>query len=74
MRSFRPARSLRIRLLVGTLIWIAATIAIAGWGLGGLFRQHVAEQFRAGMVVQLDQLTANLAIDQAGSHLVRALE
>ena len=72
MRSFRPARSLRIRLLVGTLIWIAATIAIAGWGLAGLFRQHVAEQFRAGMVVQLDQLTANLAIDQAGQPFLSA--
>jgi signal transduction histidine kinase len=69
---FKPAHSLRIRLLVGTLVWITATIAIAGWGLAGLFRQHVAEQFRAGMVVQLDQLTANLAIDQAGQPFLSA--
>ena len=62
----KPSRSLRIRLLVGTLIWVMATIAIAGWGLAELFRRHVAEQFRAGLVIQLDQLTANLAIDQAG--------
>ena len=34
-----PRRSLRLRLLVGTLVWIVATIAIAGWSLSGLFRQ-----------------------------------
>ena len=30
--------SLRLRLLVGTLFWIAASVLVAGWGLGGLFR------------------------------------
>lgn len=57
-------RSLRIRLLVGTLAWIVVTIAIAGWGLAGLFHRHVAEQFRIGLESHLEQLTANLAIDQ----------
>lgn len=61
-----PGRSLRLRLLAGTLVWIVATIAIAGWVLSGLFHQHVAHQFRAGLEVQLEQLTANLAIDTAG--------
>lgn len=69
-----PGRSLRIRLLAGTLVWIVATIAIAGWSLAGLFRQHVAEQFRAGLDVHLEQLTANLAIDPEGKpHLATPL-
>lgn len=62
-----PGRSLRIRLLAGTLVWIVATIAIAGWSLSGLFHQHVAKQFRAGLEMQLEQLTANLTIGQNGN-------
>ena len=37
--------SLRLRLLLGTLVWIAVSIVAAGWGLGSLFSQHVAMQF-----------------------------
>lgn len=62
-----PRRSLRKRLLVGTLVWIVVTIVIAGWSLGDLFRQHVAEQFRAELTMYLDQLTANLTIAQDGA-------
>jgi len=58
--------SLRIRLLAGTLFWIAASILVAGWGLGNLFRQHVAEQFHAELRTHLDQLTAQLALDGQG--------
>lgn len=58
-----PGRSLRLRLLAGTLVWIVATIAIAGWSLSGLFQQHVAHQLRAGLEIHLGQLTANLAFD-----------
>ncbi len=58
--------SLRIRLLAGTLFWIAASIVVAGWGLGGLFRQHVAMQFHAELQTHLDQLTAHLAVDEQG--------
>lgn len=58
--------SLRIRLVAGTLCWIAATIVIAGWTLGNLFRDHVAEQFHAELRTHLDQLTANLALDANG--------
>jgi len=61
-----PGRSLRLRLLVGTLVWIIATIAIAGWSLAGLFRQHVAEQFYDGLGVHLEQLTANLTLTPDG--------
>ncbi len=58
--------SLRLRLLAGTLFWIAASILVAGWGLGSLFRQHVASQFYAELTTHLDQLTAQLALDPQG--------
>jgi signal transduction histidine kinase len=58
--------SLRMRLLAGTLFWIAASILVAGWGLGGLFRQHVAAQFHAELRTHLDQLTAQLTFDEQG--------
>jgi signal transduction histidine kinase len=56
-----------MRLLGGTLVWIVVTIVIAGWGLSDLFRQHVAEQFRAGLTIHLDQLTANLTLVPDGA-------
>ena len=58
--------SLRLRLLLGTLVWIAVSIIVAGWMLGGLFRQHVARQFHTELNTHLDQLAAHLAVDQAG--------
>jgi hypothetical protein len=58
--------SLRIRLLAGTLFWIAASIAVAAWGLSSLFREHVATQFHAELKTHLDQLTAQLAVDGKG--------
>ena len=58
--------SLRIRLLAGTLFWIAASILVAGWGLSSLFRQHVAAQFHAELRTHLDQLTAQLTLDDQG--------
>jgi signal transduction histidine kinase len=58
--------SLRIRLLVGTLFWIAASILVAGWQLGNLFRQHVEAQFHAELNTHLDQLTAHLGLDGQG--------
>ncbi|QAU35071.1 sensor histidine kinase [Janthinobacterium sp. 17J80-10] len=65
----RPALlrdSLRLRLLAGTLVWILASIAVAGWGLDGLFRRHVEQQFDAELKTHLDQLTANLVFDERG--------
>ncbi len=56
--------SLRVRLLLGTLCWIAASIVVAGWGLSRLFRQHVQTQFQTELTNHLDQLTAQLAIDR----------
>ncbi len=36
--------SLRKRLLLGTLAWMALAMAVAGWGLRGLFQEHVNQQ------------------------------
>lgn len=58
--------SLRIRLLAGTLFWIAGTILVAGWGLSTLFRQHVEAQFHAELRTHLDQLTAHITLDAQG--------
>ncbi|MCC6195794.1 MAG: sensor histidine kinase [Burkholderiales bacterium] len=65
-----PARlreSLRVRLLAGTLIWILASIAVAGWGLDALIRDHVERQFLAELRTHLDQLTANLVVGKDGA-------
>ncbi|MCZ7654485.1 MAG: hypothetical protein M5R42_09715 [Rhodocyclaceae bacterium] len=56
--------SLRLRLLAGTLFWIIISILIAGWGLGKLFHQHVEAQFHAELKIHLDQLTAQLILDE----------
>ena len=52
--------SLRMRLLLGTLIWIALAIAVAGWGLRGLFHEHVSQQLQDQLVRQLNQLSASV--------------
>ncbi|ADV02026.1 sensor histidine kinase [Alicycliphilus denitrificans] len=55
----RPStRSLRLRLLAGTLAWMLLSIAAAGWGLRTLFLDHITQQLQAQLVLQLDQLSA----------------
>ncbi|MCC7100633.1 MAG: sensor histidine kinase [Rubrivivax sp.] len=53
-------RSLRLQLLVGTLLWVLLAVGFAGWGLRALFGDHVREQLRVQLVQQLDQLSAAL--------------
>ncbi|RPI48629.1 MAG: ATP-binding protein, partial [Betaproteobacteria bacterium] len=64
--SGRLRESLRFRLLAGTLVWICASIAIAGWGLGALIRDHVERQFVAELRTHLDQLTSNVVPGKSG--------
>ncbi|MGE0876730.1 MAG: sensor histidine kinase [Burkholderiales bacterium] len=52
--------SLRLRLLAGTLTWIALTIALVAWGLRGLFQEHITQQLQAQLVLQLDNLSASV--------------
>lgn len=63
--------SLRSRLLAGTLFWIAVSIVAAGSSLGSLFRQHVEAQLHAELTTHLDQLTANIGVDEAGRPLLQ---
>jgi signal transduction histidine kinase len=63
--------SLRIRLLAGTLVWIVISILVAGWGLGQLFHQHVEAQFDVELKNHLDQLTAQLIVDEHNQVQVR---
>lgn len=62
--------SLRVRLLLGTLVWILVTILVAGMGLVGLFRLHIANSFHAELTTHLDQLTARLELDAKGQPLL----
>lgn len=50
--------SLRLRLLAGTLTWVALAIALAAWGLRGLFQEHITQQLQAQLVMQLNHLSA----------------
>lgn len=63
--------SLRGRLLLGTLIWIAVSLLFAGWSIGRLFQEHVEAQFHAELNIHLDRLTAQLALDEQGRTIVR---
>jgi hypothetical protein len=70
-----PARagmlgSLRLRLLAGTLAWIVGSVALAGWGLASLFRQHVTQQFQAELALHLNQLTAAVNVGADGRPVV----
>lgn len=66
MTASRAPGSLRWRMLAGTLAWIAAIIVLAGWGLGSLFRQHIAEQLRAELALHMNQLTAAVSVAPDG--------
>ena len=68
----RLVRSLRFRLLAGTLVGLSLALLLAYWGLAGLFREHVLRQFEASLAAQLDQLTARLEFDAAGQPAIDA--
>ncbi len=62
----KAAASLRHRLLLGTLLWIIASIGVTGWVLQGMFEQHLSRQFHAELAIHLNQLAANLEINATG--------
>ena len=59
--------SLRFRLLAGTLLWVAATVGIAGWMLQSMFEQQLSRQFDNELSMHLAQLAAHLETDAAGN-------
>lgn len=72
-RQRRPVfHSLRMRLLVATIAGLAVALVLAGFGLGSLFRDHVLQQFQAGLTQQLDQITARLEFSPAGEPMIDA--
>jgi signal transduction histidine kinase len=58
--------SLRFRLLAGAIAWVALAVAVAGFVLVGLFREHVGRRFEAELAAHLDQLAAALEVTPAG--------
>lgn len=64
-------RSLRLRLLAGSLVWIVAAVAITGVLLADLFGQHVRDRVDAELHGHLDQLTALLEVAADGSATLR---
>lgn len=62
----RWAGSLRLRLLGATLATLVVALVGAHVWLGGLFRDHVLQQFEVSLSQQLDQLTARLEFDAGG--------
>ncbi len=63
-------RSLRVRLMLGTMIWISAALGVAGFVLTGFFKDYAAKQFQTSLQVHLDQLTANFNIDSQGTPFI----
>jgi signal transduction histidine kinase len=59
--------SLRFRLLAGTLVWVAATVGIAGWMLQSMFEQHLSRQFDNELSMHLAQLAAHFETDASGN-------
>lgn len=55
---FTGTGSLRLRLLAGTLAWMALTIALVGVGLRALFQEHITHQLQGQLMMQLDHLSA----------------
>lgn len=72
MKGWHQAGSLRLRLLVATLVTLAVALAGSHVLLSGLFRDHVLRQFDATLVQQLDQLAARLELDAQGQPRIDA--
>src|SRR5262249_48180656 len=58
--------SLRLRLLVGAVIWISLALGAAGTLLAALFRAHVERRLDAELTVQVEQIAAALERGSAG--------
>ena len=66
--------SLRLRLLLGTLLSIALALVIAAWALSGLFHQHVTRQFHAELRLHLDSLASHLSLNAEGQPILSSEE
>ena len=66
MQRWHALRSLRWRLLLGTLVALLLALVLAGFVLHRLFAEHVTQQFARDLTTQLDQITAQLEFDEQG--------
>lgn len=63
-------RSLRLRLLAGAALSIAAALVLAGFGLAFLFERHVERRVDAELETYLHQIAGNVAFGPAGDILL----
>nr|WP_313416803.1 HAMP domain-containing sensor histidine kinase [Brevundimonas diminuta] len=59
--------SFRVRLLLGSVIWISVGVAVSGFVLSEMFREHVTAQFDAELKGHADELVALVQIAPNGS-------
>lgn len=55
--------SLRVRLMLGTLVWISIALLLAGFVLTNFFKNYATKQFELGLQTHLDQLTASFNVN-----------
>ncbi len=60
------ANSLSFRLAAGAALWISVALVVAGFGLSGLFRDHVERAFERQIMLQLDRLAALSEVHPGG--------
>ncbi|QNP48039.1 ATP-binding protein [Diaphorobacter aerolatus] len=65
--------SLRARLLIASLAWIIAALALTGWGLRNLFKEHVHQQLEARLLLHLNQLSVAVNVGPDGTLAVAML-
>lgn len=65
--------SLRMRLLVGSLLVMLLALALLGWGLQALFTRHITSQLHAQLELHLNQLSAAVYKQPDGSIGVQQL-
>ncbi len=59
--------SLRARLVLGGVIWIAIGVTIAGIFIAALFRDHATQLFEADMRGHLEELASLVDVDPEGN-------
>jgi signal transduction histidine kinase len=60
-------RSVRARLILGAVIWIAAGVSLAGFSIAALFRQHATQIFEAELSGHLNELASLIDVDAEGT-------
>ncbi|MCU0954330.1 MAG: HAMP domain-containing histidine kinase [Hyphomicrobium sp.] len=66
-------RTLRARLIAAAALWILIGVAIAGFVLSGIFRQHVTNQFKEELFIHLAELQRLAKVEDGNAVLSRPL-